>query len=116
MIVRGFSPTATNDNETINFTCIFKTQPMDFGNYRVKFMGRMLFYTDQTPSTSFMNVSWSDDDMSTYSTPRQVDLSRVYEPLYACGSFRKRSLQITYTDNFAMRWKSVEVDYDQGSA
>ena len=116
LTVKAFRPEAYNDDTTTNFTCQFTTRPMDFGNYRVKFMSRLLFYTDQTATSSVMNVSWSDDDLQTFSTPRPVDLSYVYQPLYACGSFRKRAFKITYTDNFHMRWKSIEVDYNQGQA
>lgn len=114
--IKAFRPEHFNDDAVTNFTCQFTTRPLNFDNYRVKFMGRMLFSTDQTATSSLMSVSWSDDDMNTFSTPRTVDLSLVYQPLYACGSFRKRSLRITYTDNFRMRWQAVEVDYDQGNA
>jgi len=114
--VSVFRPELTQDNSIINFTCQFTTRPLDFGNYRLKFVSRLVFYTDQTPASSTMNISWSDDDMNTYTTPRTVNVANVYQPLYACGSFRKRSFKLTYTDQYPMRWRSVEVDYNQGQA
>lgn len=112
-VVYSFRDQVYQDN-LVNYTCKFVTRPLDFGNRRTKFCSRLVFDTDQTSSTSTMSVSWSDDDMVTYTTPRTVDLSHVYEPLYQGGSFRKRSFRITYADDFPMRWRSVEIDYEQG--
>lgn len=114
-VVRAFKPLLYRDS-LVNFTASFVTRPIDFGNKRIKFMGRLVFDTDQTSSASSMSVSWSDDDYQTFSTPRTVALQNVYEPLYACGSFRKRAFQVTYTDNFPMRWNTLEADYVQGQA
>lgn len=100
----------------VNFTCKFTTRPLDFGNYRTKFVSRLVFGTDKNATSTFMQVSWSDDDYSTFSTPRPVNLANVYAPLWACGAFRKRIFQITYADDFPMRWASVEIDYNQGGA
>lgn len=100
----------------VNFTCQFTTRPLDFGNYRNKFVSRLVFGTDQTSSTSLMSVSWSDNDLQTFNTPRTVNLANAYTPLYANGVFRKRAFKITYADNFPMRWRSVEIDYLQGDA
>jgi hypothetical protein len=119
-IVWRFSPTAYQDQigngTSVNFTCQFTTRPLDFGNYRMKFTSRLLFGTDLTSSTSLLNISWSDDDLNTFTSSRTVDLSKTYVPLWACGSFRKRAFKFTYADNFPMRWRSVEIDYNQGQA
>lgn len=106
----------TGAGSLVNFTCEFVTRPLDFSNYRMKFCGRLVFGTDQTATTSLMSASWSDDDMQTFTTPRTFDVSKVYTPLWACGAFRKRSFKLTYADNFPMRWRSVEIDYNQGQA
>jgi hypothetical protein len=82
----------------------------------MKFTSRLLFGTDLTSSTSLLNISWSDDDLNTFTSSRTVDLSKTYVPLWACGSFRKRAFKFTYADNFPMRWRSVEIDYNQGQA
>lgn len=114
-----FAPNIGYDYEgetPVNFTCKFTTRPLDFGNYRVKFVSRLVFGTDQAPSTTLMSVSWSDDDYLSFSPSRSVDLSKSYTPMWACGSFRKRVFQITYADEFPMRWRSVEIDYNQGQA
>lgn len=105
-----------NSNVPTNYTCNFTTRPLDFGNYRLKFVSRMVFGTDKAASTALMSVSWSDDDYQTFTAPRSVDMSLTYTPLYACGMFRKRAFRITYTGDQFMRWRSVEIDYNQGQA
>jgi hypothetical protein len=105
-----------SDDSYVNYTCEFVTRPLDFSNYRLKFCGRLVFGTDQAPATSLMYASWSDDDMQTFSTPRAFDVSKPYTPLWACGAFRKRAFKLTYADTYSMRWRSVEIDYNQGQA
>lgn len=113
--ITRFSPTIYQDNGT-NFEVKFRTKPYDFGTLRLKFGSRLMVSGDQTSSSSLASVSWSDDDYKTTSTPRRVDMQYAYQQLYALGSFRKRSFTLTYTDNFPMRWKTIELDYDQGNA
>lgn len=113
--VQRFSPTIYRD-VGVNFEVKFRTKPLDFGTYRVKFGARLLVQGDQTTALSNTFISWSDDDYQTTSTPRAVNMQFAYQQLYALGSFRRRSFTLTYSDNFPMRWKMLELDYDQGSA
>lgn len=113
--VKRFSPTIYQD-EGVNFEVKFRTKPWDFGTYRTKFGSRLVIQGDQTNTSSLAFVSWSDDDYKTTSTPRSVDTQFAYQQLYALGSFRKRSFTLTYSANFPMRWKLIELDYDQGTA
>lgn len=110
-----FSPTIYQDDGA-NFQVRFRTKSHDFGTHRVKFGARLLIAGDQTATSSLANISWSDDDYKTFSTPRPIDMQYAYQQLYALGSFRKRSFTMTYSDNFPMRWQTIELDYDQGSA
>lgn len=113
--VHSFSPTIYQD-DSVNFEVKFRTKPWDFGTFRTKFGGRLLIQGDQTSASSLAYVSWSDDDYKTTSTPRSIDMVYAYQQMYGLGAFRKRSFTFTYSDNFPMRWKSIELDYDQGSA
>lgn len=113
--VYSFEPFVYQDNG-LPFEVRFRTKPMNFGTMRTKFGARLLLVGDETASSSFAFVSWSDNDYKTTSTPRAVDLQYSYQQLYALGSFRTRSFTVSYTDNFPMRWQSIELDYDQGSA
>lgn len=109
------NPTVYQDNG-VNFEVKFTTRNMDWGTRRMKFGSRLVVNADQTPATSYCYISWSDDDYQTFSTPRQVNLADKYTQLYALGSFRKRATRLTYSDNYPMRFRSLELDYDQGSA
>lgn len=113
MNVLKFSPLLYQDSG-VNFPIRFTTRPFDFGTNRKKFGSRLLVHGDQTSTTSLMSISWSDNDYQTFSTPRTIDCSGSYKQLYALGSFRKRAFRLTYSDNFPMRWQSIELDYSQG--
>lgn len=110
-----FSRSIYQDNG-VNYTVQFRTRNRDFGTYRKKFASRVMIHGDQTSSSSNAFLSWSDDDFQTYSTPRAIDMAGQYKQAFRCGSFRKRSFKITYSDNFPMRWESLELDYSQGSS
>lgn len=110
-----FNPSLYQDSG-VNFSVQFRTKPFDFGTFRMKFGGRLLVQGDQTNTSSLAFISWSDDDYKTTSTPRSVDMQYAYQQLYALGSFRKRSWTLTYSDNFPMRWRVIELDYEQGTA
>lgn len=110
-----FNSTVYQDNG-VNFTVTFRTPLMDFGSRRTKFGESLKLNGDMTSATSYANISWTDNDYQTFSTPRQVDLSKSYQQLWALGSFRARSFVLTYSDNFPMRFKTIELDYDIGTA
>lgn len=110
-----FDPTAYQDNG-VNFLVSFRTPQQDFGTYRNKFGERLLLWADKASSTTLCSISWTDDDYQTYSTVRTVDLSSDYPVLYALGKFKRRSFRVQYSDNFPMRWKLLELDYDQGTS
>ena len=99
-----------------NFTCTFQTTPQNFDTHRIKFGARLVLHADQTSSNSNCSISWSDDDYQTFSTPRTINLNSKYKQMYALGSFRERAFKLTYSDNFPMRWRMLEIDYDQGQA
>lgn len=100
----------------VNFDVQFTTKNYDFGTRRIKFGTRLLVNADQPPSTSNVLISWSDDDYQTFNSPRTVNLANSYTQLYSLGSFRRRAYKVTYTDNFPMRFVSLEKDYSIGQA
>jgi Phage stabilisation protein len=112
--IYAFRPSVYQDNGS-NYTVKFRTKNYDFGTRRVKFGSRFFLNCDQTTSSSLCSLSWTVDDYQTFSTPRTVDVANPYPTLYAIGQFKKIAVQFTYTDNFPMRWRSVELDYDQGT-
>lgn len=94
----------------------FRTPQQDFGTYRNKFGSRLVLWADKPAATSVCQVSWTDDDYQTFSTPRNLELFQNRPALYALGSFNRRSFKVGYNDFYPMRWKYLELDYDQGTA
>lgn len=93
-----------------------RTRMLDFGTMRTKFGSSIKLMADQTPQSSNAFLSWSDNDYKTTSTPRPVDMQYAYQQLFALGSFRHRSFTLTYSDNLPIRFRNIELDYDQGNA
>lgn len=111
--IKRFSDTLYQDSG-VNFEMKFRTVTANYGTNRIKFGTRLLLDCDQTPTTSNVFVSWTDNDYQTFTTPRAVDVSKDYKQLYALGRFRKRAYVVTYSDNFPMRMQGIEFDYVQG--
>jgi hypothetical protein len=111
----AFSPTIYRD-DNVNFTVTFVTRNLDFGTRRRKFGNRLVIACDQPATPSNISISWTDNDYQTYSTARTLDISNVYPAMYSLGMFMKRAWKITYSDNFPLRFQSMELDYQQGDA
>ena len=75
-----------------------------------KFWYRLTIWADRPTASSNMSVSWSDDDYQTFNTPITVDLNQDISCIYRLGQARQRAFKFTYTDNYPMRLKQVEVD------
>ena len=110
-----FAQFAYQDDGT-NFTAYLQTKNNDFDTRRLKFGSRVLLNCDQTSSTSNCQLAWTVDDYKTWSSDRDINLEDVYPATFALGQFRKIAFRLSYTDNFPMRFSSIELDYNQGGA
>lgn len=97
----------------VNFTVSLVTEPADFGTLNRKTMPKLALIADRPNSVSYANVSWSDDDFKTFSTPRTVNLDQDLPSLTRCGHFRQRSFKVTYTDNFPFRIQNIQVNINK---
>jgi Phage stabilisation protein len=100
----------------VNFTCTVVTEGNDFGTLNRKTMKRLSLIGDRTPITAYMNVSWSDDDYQSFTTPRSVNLNQDLASTYQLGSFRQRIFKLTFTENTLMRIQDMEVDINKGNS
>jgi hypothetical protein len=62
-----------------------------------------------------LQISYSDDDYMTFSTPRSVDLSQSRPRLDRCGSFHRRAFKLSHVSNTSMRLEALEPQIEQGS-
>lgn len=108
-----FQSTAYMDSG-VDFTPTVVTDSDAFDNYKRKFGSLVSFLADRPTNTSYLSVSWSDDDYQTFSTERTVALNNAYPHLTALGSFRKRAHKIVHHGDARMRIKSLDININMG--
>lgn len=94
------------------FSVVCQTPKQRFDSIREKYMLRILPVADKT--TGLLSVDWTDDDYTTYSTARTVDLSIEKPILHRAGRFVERALRFTLNSSDSFRMYYVEVDYNLG--
>jgi hypothetical protein len=96
-----FNPTVVTDNDM-------------FGTNRPKFGTRLSITADRPTNSSFVTISWSDDDYQTFSTGRQITLNQDYPQLTQLGKFRRRAHKVVHTGNARFRVQNLELDLNMG--
>lgn len=110
--INPIAPVYTDDGAA--FTSVLQTSKLDLGVENRKFLSRLTLVGDNDIQTHPVNISWSDDDYNTFSTPRTVDLVNNRKYLSNCGSFRRRAFQITDSTSRPFRWEALELDFKLG--
>lgn len=105
--------TKYQDNNT-NFNVIVVTEPADFGTLNRKTMSRFALFCDRPSTNSTIDVSWSDDDFQSYSSPVSLELNQDIPSIYRLGSFRQRIFKLSYSDNFPLRMQRLQVFINKG--
>jgi len=100
----------------VNFTCGITTENNDFDTLNRKTMSRLGISCDRPSADTYINVSWSDDDYISFSTPRSINLNTDTPFVRQLGQFRNRVIKFTYTDNYPLRITAVEVNINKGLA
>ena len=102
------SPTIYQD-DTVNFTVLMRLGRVDFGTNQYKFVRSLDILGDIQSSTTNVSLQYSNDDWTTLSTARTLDmsLSRVFT--MNLGMFRRRSFQISYAGNNPLRIEALEL-------
>jgi hypothetical protein len=90
------------------------TPNFDFGVDRIKQLNVMRFNADQTPGSS-LSVRYSDNDYTTWSNFRKVDLSVQRPTLTDLGSFYRRAFNIRHQAPTPMRIRSADIQTDIGT-
>ena len=90
-----------------------QTDLFNWGNQRRKFIPATYLQADTLNST--VNVSWTDDDYTTFNTPQAVPTSNTKKQLLRCGSTTQRGWLLTHTDNTPMRLYGLEVEVTPGA-
>ena len=107
-----FTSIYTDDSQPMYVRSVTNTE--DWGTRQPKVFGRLDVVADQQTGST-INISHTDDDFITYSTPRSVDLSQNRPVLFQGGRARKRSYKIEHTANTPFRGEAIELDIKGGS-
>lgn len=110
----GFSSDVYTDlGVPIAMAC--RTRPRDFDTSRTKFMSRALFVGDQSgiPNDT-LELALYFDDRTTVAGYYPLQVATAYPVAYTAGMFRNISFQLVYNGEGPMRFKYLEIDYNQG--
>lgn len=111
----GGGVNSINQDDGSNFTMTVRTQNIDFGTRRKKRWDAVSVIGDVQTSTSNIGISYSDNDYSTSSVARNIDMSvNGANRLTRFGASRRRAWQFENTANTPMRLEAVEFEYELG--
>lgn len=106
-------PTTYRDSGT-DFTETLQTEKKDFGTGNRKFESALSIVGDTT--TGNLGVATSDDDYTTFSTARNIDMSLDDKKLTRMGSFKRRAYRYTFTSNAPLRLQASRHLIETGTA
>lgn len=89
------------------------TNKYDMDTYKRKFMSSLKPVGD-IQSSGLLNISWTDDDYQTFTTPTQIDLSSTFPNVAKLGSYRRRAFKLTHQSATPLRLESLDVTYTEG--
>lgn len=105
-VIYEISPSYTNDNGQ-HIDVHARLPKLDNGEAKRKTLGSLEIIGDKANATAM--IRWTDDDYSTYSKYRHVDLSKDRAKIHRLGSFSRRSFEIRFTDDAQMRLSEIEI-------
>lgn len=90
------------------------TPTFDASTRRGKTLNQMEIVGDQQVG-SLLEISWSDDDYQSWSSPRIANLGQRRPRLPNLGTFSKRAFHFHHAQDTAFRIAAVELQYDIGT-
>jgi len=110
------SGTDVTPSGTQNITATLVTGKTNMGVPHNKFMFSLSVIADRTGSGSNnIDISSTDDDYVTYTTPRSVDMNHERVNLQQWGRFRTRALKITHTGTQSCKLYQLIADLNMGT-
>lgn len=98
----------------VPFTLSLFTPTFDGGVHTAKSNSRVEIIADRDPTT--VQVSWSDDDYQTFSSPVPLTLDQDRPWLQDGSTFSRRAYNITNTDITPLRIKALELTVTPGTS
>lgn len=98
-------------DEGFPIATVIRTGKLDLGNEDRKTIGQIRVIGNKVGGPAM--IRWSDDDYTTFSTFRTVDLSSEQARLTRCGSFRRRSFELRHVANSPVQVAALELEINQ---
>lgn len=109
----AMSPTTYSDT-TGPIAARVVTPEFTWGSLKRKHYHAVFLVADTAQTTALLR--YSDDDYTTFSAWRAVDMSSVRKMLQRCGSGRRRSWELLHTESAPLRLYHLELDLSVGFA
>ena len=103
---------STFQDQGVPINLHIRMAPWDGGNTDHKMVSRLKVIGDLVAASSY--IRYSDNDSSTYSQYRPIDMSNEGSQLSRLGSTRRRVYEIRHTANTGWRSEALEQDMKQG--
>ena len=97
-----------------NFSCISRTDPINFGTNNQKTMSSIVIWADRKSVSGVATIDVSDDDYVTWPLTRDITLQHERPNAQQWGRFRNRSFRLTFTQNSPLRVLGLECDINIG--
>lgn len=92
----------------INFPVVAQTNPLTFGIMARKFYDRAELVGDKQTGTANVLLSFTDDDFTTFSATRTLDMTQNRMFTRNLSNSRRRAWKVSYTGATAMRLQALE--------
>jgi hypothetical protein len=96
------------DDAGLPINVLIRTGKLDGGSTDVKTMSKIEVIGNKVASTAM--IRWSDDDYTTFSAYREVDLDSTQSIIRRCGAFRRRSFDVRHVDDTSLQLAALEMD------
>ena len=103
----------TYQDDGLPINVIMRTAPWDGGTQHWKMVKVAALIGDKVSSSALLR--YSDDDYTTYSTYRPLDLSVERAKVTRLGRTAKRAWEVRHTANTALRSEALEIEADKGN-
>jgi hypothetical protein len=91
---------------------LVRTPAMDWKTLKKKRFAATFLLADTSNTT--VNVRYSDDDYQTFSPNRPINMASVRKMLQRCGSSRRRSWDLSHSDNQPLKLYAMTFDMSVG--
>lgn len=100
-----------------NYSCSYTTERFNANSYNKKVLNRIVIAADAhlTTGTSNITLTWSDDDWKNTTGTRDFNVFKARPTGHTFGQFVTRSFRITYTDNYPLRLRGMELEINIGA-